>query len=302
MATATLNSGHQIPLLAFGCWPGLTPAQPGQFGAAVKVAVENGIRHIDEAAIYGNEVEVGSALHDLFESGKVKREEMFITSKLWNSCHRKEHVRESCLKTIKDLQLNYLDLYLIHWPHPQKFTDYALTNSFHQPWDHVSLQETWGAMEALVEEGLVRSIGVSNFNVQLIRDLWTYAKIKPAVNQVELHPYLQQQRLVNECTKLGMHMTAYCPFGNGRLALDKDHYVQDLAKKYGKNPVQILLRWSLERKISVITKSLSDGHIIENCKIFDFSLTADEMMQFSKLERNSRICQPNDFLFIPLFD
>lgn len=247
MSTATLNNGNKIPLVGLGTWK----AKPGEVGAAVKTALlEGGYRHIDCAAIYGNEKEVGEALKEVFATeGGPKRSDVFITSKLWNSEHKRADVRPALEKTLADLGLEYLDLYLIHWPIPTKKGVQGMQ------WDAVPLSETWAALEECVEAGLTKSIGVSNFNVQLIADLLTYAKIKPAVNQVELHPYLTQEGLIDFLTKQNVHITAYSSLGSSDSPLRKpgdptlldEPVIVEIAKNHNKTPAHVLLKWSEQR-------------------------------------------------------
>eukprot|EP01113_Clastostelium_recurvatum_P047230 TRINITY_DN838_c0_g1_i1.p1 TRINITY_DN838_c0_g1~~TRINITY_DN838_c0_g1_i1.p1 ORF type:complete len:301 (-),score=75.52 TRINITY_DN838_c0_g1_i1:86-988(-) len=292
----TLNSGHTIPSLGFGTWK----ADPGVVGKSVKIALESGYRHIDCAAIYGNEKEIGATFKEVFAEGKIKREEVFITSKLWNSCHRKEHVRGACEQTLKDLELEYLDLYLIHWPFPLQFAGYDLKQRSGGP-DMVPLQETWQAMEALVDAGLVKSIGISNFNVQLIRDLLTYARIKPAVNQVEIHPFMRQARLVEHTKAIGdIHTSAYSPLGNGKLGL-QDETVLKIAKKHNRTAANVMIKWGIQYGVSVLPKSVTPERILENANL-DFTLTGEDLEDLAKLERNERTAQPADFFKVPLFD
>lgn len=307
MNHVTLNTGAEMPLLGLGTWN----AKKDRVGNAVEEALTTfGYSHIDCAWVYENEKEVGEAFHRVFGTDKRKREEVFITSKLWNDDHKKEHVAEACKQTLADLQLDYLDLYLMHFgiasPHglgiePLDANGVLIT-------EKVSIRETWEAMEELVELGLVKAIGVSNFTVAMLVDLLTYAKIIPAINQIELHPYLQQNKLIGFCRMHGITVTAYSPLGsqvemnNGKPPLLEDVVIKDIAEKHGKSAAQILLRFGIERQTAVIPKSTSSEHLKENAHIFDFSLTPDDLSELAKLERGLRYIEPYEWWKIPYFE
>lgn len=201
MSSFTLNNGLTIPAVGLGTW---NSVKEGEVQAAVAAAVSAGYRHIDCAWVYKNEKEIGVAFNEIFTSGTVKREDMFITSKLWNDFHAKEDVEKMCRTTLSDLQLTYLDLYLIHWP-VTGVEGEELTPT---------IKETWLAMEELVAKGLVKTIGVSNFSAKRLRAMKEYATIFPAVNQVELHPQWRQAELLTACAEMGVHVTAYSPLGS----------------------------------------------------------------------------------------
>jgi len=306
--TITLNTGAAMPLLGLGTWNAARDA----VGEAVEYAlVECGYRHIDCAAVYHNEKEIGESLERVFKNGSVKRDDVFITSKLWNTAHRKEAVRAVCAQTLKDLRLEYLDLYLMHFPiallpgggdEPLDKDGYALT-------EKVSIQETWEAMEGLVSAGFVRAIGVSNFTAPQILDVLSYAKIPPAVNQIELHPYLQQQSLVTFCQRLGIAVTAYSPLGSYESSKDdrkplllEDLLVQTIARKHGKTPSQILLRFAIQRNTIAIPKSISREHIKTNADIFGFELSTDDMKMIQGMDKKFRFVNPEAWWKIPFFD
>ncbi|KAA6399891.1 MAG: putative Aldose reductase A, partial [Streblomastix strix] len=206
MLYSALADGSKIPVIGLGSWA----SEKSKIREAYKHAISIGYRHFDCAFIYQNQKEIGEAFKEIFTSGTVKREDLWITSKVWNGDHAPDRVEKMCRETLNDLQITYLDEYLIHWP-------------ISQGGKPVAIAETWKAMEILKQKGLVKHIGVSNFNVQLLNELYNGAQIyKPEVNQVELHPYLQQTRLVDFCRKIGVHITAYCPLvrmGSG-LAID----------------------------------------------------------------------------------
>lgn len=299
-----LNNGNKIPTLGLGTWQ----AERGVVGRAVEYAVlEAGYRHIDCAARYDNEPEIGEALGRVVAGG-VAREELFVTSKLWNTEHRPENVEKACRKTLADLGLEYLDLYLVHWGLPFAKGNNAEPMDEHgmAVMERVPIQDTWRAMEGLVKKGLVKSVGVSNFTVMMLMDLLAYAEIVPAMNQVELHPYLTQKGLLDFCRAKGIAVTAYSPLGSsddpeGKMRLMNEPVIVELAKKYGKTAAQILLHWAVARGTVVIPKSTRKERIKENSEIFDFDLTADEMERVEGLNRNHRFLNPVEWWGIDYF-
>ncbi|KAM9384146.1 aldo-keto reductase family 1 member A1-B-like isoform 2-T3 [Pholidichthys leucotaenia] len=292
---AVLNTGRKMPLIGLGTWK----SKPGQVKQAVIWALKNGYRHIDCASIYGNEVEIGDALQETLGPGKsLRREDVFITSKLWNTRHHPDDVEPSLLKTLKDLKLEYLDLYLIHWPYAFQRGDVEFPKKEDGTllYDDTDYKETWAAMEKLVEKGLVRSIGLSNFNSRQIDDVLSVASIKPTVLQVEGHPYLAQVELLAHCRDRGLVMTAYSPLGSAdRFRKDPEEpvllqepVIAAIAEKYKKSVAQIILRWQTQRGVVTIPKSVTESRIQENIQIFDFKLEADEMERITALNRGWR--------------
>ncbi len=304
MQTKKLYTGQEMPVLGLGTWKSL--------GNTVAPAVEYaltqaGYTHIDCAPIYRNEKEVGQGFKEAFAQG-IKREDIFITSKLWNTDHRPEYVEQACRKTLSDLGLEYLDLYLMHWgiafPHEENLE--PVDKDGHAVLDTVSIRETWEAMEQLVKKGLVKAIGVANFTTMMLVDLLSSAKVRPAVNQIELHPYNSQQDLVDFCAYEKIAVTAYSPLG--RQGADREgprifdeKLVQSLAKKYNKTEGQILLRWGIQRGTIVIPKSIHENRIAENSSVFDFSLSDEEMQKISNLNKNYRFVNPTGWWKIPYF-
>lgn len=291
----TFANKEQMPILGLGTWK----AAPGEVGAAVKEAIRLGYRHIDCAAIYGNEAEIGVALQELLAGGEVSRDQLWITSKLWNNAHGRTQVVEALKNTLADLQLDYLDLYLIHWPiafcpgvtFPSKPEEYL---TIHQ----APLTETWAGMEDCVERQLARHIGVSNFSIDHLEDICQAARKKPEVNQVELHPYLQQPELLEYCRKKYIYLTAYSPLGSvdRPTAMKRpdepgllDHAtVMAIADRHGCTPAQVLIRFAIERGVAVIPKSTNPQRLAENLAATDLVLPANDMAALRELESGFR--------------
>ncbi len=312
----TLNTGAPMPVLGLGTWK----APFAEISAAVSFALtEGGYCHIDCAAIYSNEPAIGSALSQVFSSGRVRRDDVFITSKLWNTEHDPADVRRACEQTLRDLHLDVLDLYLMHWGIATTAEGSAQSNARGEPLDaqgvlqtmRVPLHATWAAMEGLVRAGFVRAIGVANFTPPMILDLLASAEIPPAVNQVEMHPYLQQSRLMDFCRSRGIVMTAYSPLGSpgnvrargtGEPILIDDPVLRSIATHHHKTPVQILIRWAIERGTTVIPKSVTPERIRSNAEVFDFTLSADDMAKIAALEKKHRYVDPAQWWKIPYFD
>lgn len=255
--TYVLNNGVKIPCIGFGTWQ--TPEGEVAY-ESVKAALEYGYRHIDTAAMYGNEASVGRAVK---ESG-IKREDIFITSKLGNTQHGYEDTKEAFIQTLTNLGTDYLDLYLIHWPNPIKYRD---------SWQSANAG-SWKAMEEFYEQGKIRALGISNFLPHHIDALLETAKIKPAVNQLRLCPGLSQEEVSAYCLKHDILLEAYSPLGTGKLfTVEK---MQELAAKYGKSIAQVGIRWSLQMGYLPLPKSVTPSRIKENAEVFDFTLTEED--------------------------
>lgn len=295
MKSIQLRKDLSMPALGLGTWK----AAGNEVGQALEQAIGMGYRHIDCAAIYGNEKEIGEALQRSMRKHDLRREDFWITSKLWNNSHEQEQVAPALEQSLKDLQLDYLDLYLIHWPiaqnsravMPKSAGDFLSL-------DQVPLSETWNGMQAVHKAGKCRSIGVSNFSASKLMALIAETDAVPAVNQIELHPYLQQKELLDGCRAMGVHLTAYAPLGSyDRNAapnesdtpiLLADPTLLDIAAQHKCTAAQVLLAWGMKRGTSVIPKSVNPERLAENFAAAQVELTAADMEAIGKLDRAQR--------------
>ena len=305
-------TGQQMPAVGLGLWK----IDPQSVAETVYEAIKRGYRHLDSAADYGNEKQVGAGIARAITDGLCDREDLWITSKLWNTYHRKEHVQAACERSLSDLGLDYFDLYLVHFPIALQYVDFD--QRYPPEWiydpnaenlcmalDSVPLSETWTAMEQLVENRLVRKIGVCNYSAVLLHDLMSYARIKPAMLQIESHPYLTQEALIRTAQSYNIAVTAFSPLGAlSYVSLDMassgdsvltEPVVLATAERLGVTPAQVVLRWGIQRGTAIIPKTSRAERLSENIALSDFSLTDSDMEAISALNQNRRFNDPGVF-------
>ncbi|MED5390144.1 MAG: aldo/keto reductase [Pseudomonadota bacterium] len=259
----SLSDGNSMPLLGLGTWA----AQPGgETRDAVAFALETGYRHIDTAKMYGNEQDVGEAVRQ----SSIPRQEIFVTTKLWDSDQGYQSANNAFDRSMDQLGLEYIDLYLIHWPVEKLRND------------------SWRALNEIKESGRTRSIGVSNFSHKHLQELYSYSDIRPVVNQIELSPFLQQPLIASFCRSENIQLTGYCPLAKGRRF--DEPVLADIAEQHGKSPAQVMIRWALQNRQAVIPKSSNPKRIVQNADIFDFQIGVDEMVRLDSLDDDSRYC------------
>jgi D-xylose reductase len=320
-----LPDGGHFPSVGLGFWKLPKPETPG----LVQEAIRLGYRHLDCACDYGNEAEVGAGLTAALRQGLCRREDLWVTSKLWNTYHEPKHVRAACERSLRDLQLDHLDLYLVHFPialayvpfdvryPPEWFFDPAAAQPVMKP-INVPYADTWGAMEELQRAGLVKRIGVCNLSISLLRDLLAGCSIRPAVHQMEMHPYLAQPRQLRFCAEEKIAVTAFSPLGapsyiplgmaSAEESVLADPVVTGIAAAHRRSPAQIALRWGVQRGCAVIPKTRTPSRLAENLALFDFQLSTAEMAALDGLDRHRRYNDPGMFCekafntFFPIFD
>ena len=329
-ATVRVGSTHNtsvlyMPSVGLGLWK----VDPLGVGELVYEAISVGYRHLDSACDYGNEAEVGKGIERVLALNVCHREDLWITSKLWNTFHEPKYVRSAVERTLRDLQVDYLDSYLIHFPISLAYvapeTRYPPGWFFEPDAPNPSMQsikvpvaETWGAMEELVDAGLVRTIGVCNFGISLLRDLQAGARIQPSSLQVEMHPRLTQEKLLRFCNQENIAVTAFSPLGapsyvplgmakeTDSLLINQD--ILEIADVVQRTPAQVLLRWGVQRGTAVVPKTSQPKRLKENISLFDFSLSEEQMLIIDGLNKNHRFNDPGDFCeqafntFFPIYE
>jgi alcohol dehydrogenase (NADP+) len=306
----TLNTGARMPAIGLGTF-GSDHLSPADIAQAVRGAISVGYRHIDCAMVYGNEAEIGEVLEEVLASGLVKREELWITSKLWNNKHAEEDVIPTCQQSLADLRLDYLDLYLVHWPFPNHHEPGAHVSdrsTAAQPYIHASFMKTWRQMEKLVEMGLVKQIGTSNMTVPKLELLLRDARIKPAVNEMELHPHLQQPQMFEFVRENGIAPVGYCPIGSpARPERDRtpedtvdieDPVVVDIAQRMGLHPAVVCVKWAVQRGQTPIPLSTTRSHYLANLRCTTTEPISDaDMEALAGIDKNCRLIKGQVFLW-----
>ena len=304
-----LPTGAAMPAIGLGTF-GSDSVGPAEVAAAVRGAAEIGYRHFDCASVYGNEDAVGAALEDVMRSG-VRREDLWVTSKLWNDKHEPDDVVASCLKSLADLELDYLDLFLVHWPFPNFHPpgcDVSSRSPDAKPYIHENYMRTWRAMESLIDRGLVRHIGTSNMTVPKLKLVLRDARIKPAVNEMELHPHFQQPELFRFVVDNEIQPVGYCPLGSpGRPERDRtpedtspmeDPVIVAIAERHGVHPAAVCIKWAVQRGQTPIPFSVKPRNYAANLSaVAEDPLSDDEMSAIAGVDRNCRLIKGQVFLW-----
>ena len=306
----SLYTGARIPVVGMGTF-GSDHASSNQVAGAVREALSLGYRHLDCASVYANEAEIGNVLKEVFDSGVIRREELWITSKVWNDMHGKGDVLLSCAQSLRDLGLDYLDLFLVHWPFPNHHPpgcDVNERNPHARPYIHEDFMKTWNQMERLVDMGLVRHIGTSNMTISKLELVLRDCRIKPACNEMELHPHFQQPELFDYVKAKGIQPIGFSPIGSpGRPERDRtsedtvdieDPLIVAAAEKRRVHPAVICLKWAVQRGQIPIPFSINRRNIISNLKaVVEDPLTDEEMAAISGIDRNCRLVKGQVFLW-----
>lgn len=294
MQELEFRNGDKMPALGLGTWL----SKPGEVYKAILEAIRIGYRHFDCAHVYANESEIGDAFQQAFKEGLVSRDQLWITSKLWCDAHQKEAVLPALQTTLKHLQLDYLDLYLIHWPvafHKRKDNEDSIAFI---SLDEIPLEETWQAMIELKQKGFCKHIGVSNFSISKLQLIINQFKLQPEMNQIELHPYLQQKDMLEFCNRHGIHLTAYSPLGSAaaekkligtnKSSLIKHPSIHAIAKQHQLSPAQVLIAWAIQRGTAVIPKSVNPQRLHQNFEASRLHLNDSNMDQIDQLDCHFR--------------
>ncbi|MGO4918680.1 aldo/keto reductase [Maribacter spongiicola] len=290
MTALKFRNNDEMPILGLGTFR----SEPNEVYNAVLSAIKIGYKHIDCAAAYGNEKEVGNAIAEAIKQGLVTRKDLWVTSKLWNASHGEENVIPALHQTLEDLQLDYLDLYLIHWPIAlKKGTEMPENASDFIPLSEVPLTNTWKGMEAALEQGLAKHIGVSNFNENQLKEVLATAVHQPEMNQVEMHPFLQQEELKTFCLQHDILLTAYAPLGslvdkNTTLRLLENDTIKNIADSRNMSPAQVALAFTMQRGIAVIPKSINEARLLQNLETINHTLTEEDMALLMDLDKGHR--------------
>lgn len=290
------KNNDEMPALGLGTWK----SDPGEVYNAVREAIKIGYRHIDCAAIYGNEAEIGQAFSDAFKKGDVSREELWVTSKLWNNAHLKDDVRPGLEKTLKDLQLDYLDLYLMHWPVALKpGIGFPKSGADFLSLEEIPISVTWAALEDCSKAGLSKHIGVSNFSVKKLKALLKACEIRPEVNQIEMQPFFQQNSMLEFCNNENIVLTAYSPLGStdrpavfkapDEPSLLENPTILKIAESNGISSAQVLICWAIQRGTAVIPKSVNPGRMKQNLDAASINLSDEDMQKIAALEMSARL-------------
>jgi alcohol dehydrogenase (NADP+) len=301
MKQRSTDSLQKIPVLGLGTWK----MARNEAGPAISAAIDIGYRHFDCASIYNNDTEIGIALSAAINSQKVRREDLWITSKLWNNAHAPKHVRPALERILKNLKLSDLALFLIHWP--VSFT--AEITFPKRPDQFIALKdlpiiETWSAMEKMVKKGLCRNIGVSNFNIPRLSELLSLASTRPYLNQIELHPYLQQPKMIEYCSQQRLQLSAFSPLGSGKQpeidgfntpSLSHHPAIKQIALQYNVSPAQVLIAWGIKRKTIVIAKSVNPLRLEENFRAMQLDLDEADMQTITQLDLGYRFLDGSFF-------
>jgi diketogulonate reductase-like aldo/keto reductase len=324
---------HEAPNILKAC--SIVPSDPLVFGfwkvpknvcsLVCYNAIKHGYRRLDCACDYGNEEQVGIGIKNAIQDGLCTRDELFVTSKLWNTYHHPDHVQLACHRTLQDLQLSYVDEYLVHFPISMEYVPFD--KKYPPEWTNLDgkmvlvnndMCATWKAMEALQAQGMAKTIGVCNFSTQLLRQIFSTCKVRPSTLQIELHPHNSQTKLVRFAHENGMNVTAFSTFGSASYvelsmattsdSLMTDPTIVDIAQSKKKSPAQVLIRWALQRNTFPLTKTTNEGRMEENRNVMDFALTDDEMNRINALNKNHRYNDPGVFCesgmgtFCPIYE